>query len=352
MPCTLLQVTAPSPNHGRLVSLDALRGLAALSVVAYHYLSRYDELYAEGDRGRLPGWPYGYYGVHLFFIISGFVIFMTVDRSKRIRDFALSRFLRLYPLYWGCVVLTWTITQLFGPEDRATGVGTMLVNLTMFQSWVGVDYVDGVYWTLTAEMTFYILVAIGMATGCLAGRRLILSLAGWMLISLALRSGQAAVIPGHEYLQVHLGATYSHLFVAGICFYIGRRDGHNLWTVTGLGAALAIAFVGGGVREGLIVGGLFVLFAAALGGWLLPLAWRPLQALGLVSYALYLIHQNIGYAALYWLEERMGLAAYVSVPLAAAGAVALAALLTYGWDRPARAKLRSRARQLRYYQTS
>lgn len=315
-------------------------------MVAYHYTSRFNELNPDASRPVLA-WSYGYFGVHLFFIISGFVIFMSVDRSPRVRDFALSRFIRLYPLYWVCVLATWAIVSVFGPHDRAVSVGTMLVNLTMFQSWFGVADVDGVYWTLAVEMSFYLLVAVGMAAGALRGRRLVLSLAGWLLLSVVLRSGVlAAVLPGHDYLQIHLAASYSHLFVAGICFYIGRRDGHSAWTLTGLGAAVGVAFLGGGLRECLITCGLLTLFAAALRGWLRPLAWRPLQVLGFASYALYLIHQNVGYTALTALQGDLGLRTSWTAPLVMVGAVVVALGLTYGWDQPARSALRDQARRL------
>ncbi len=71
----------------RTFGIDLLRGIACLSVLLFHYLSR-------GPRGGyMPGalWPmaesvarYGYLGVHLFFMVSGYVIFMSaVGRTPR-----------------------------------------------------------------------------------------------------------------------------------------------------------------------------------------------------------------------------------------------------------------------------
>jgi len=64
----------------RLAEVDALRGLAALSVMAFHYTTKYDELFQFS--GTVPfNVPWGYLGVNLFFVISGFVIFMTLERT-------------------------------------------------------------------------------------------------------------------------------------------------------------------------------------------------------------------------------------------------------------------------------
>lgn len=74
---------------GRLQGLDALRGLAALAVVLFHYTARFDELFATTPQSSLS-FPNGHYGVDLFFIISGFVIFMTLQRMRRPADFLVS----------------------------------------------------------------------------------------------------------------------------------------------------------------------------------------------------------------------------------------------------------------------
>ena len=66
----------------RLVELDALRGIAAMAVVAYHYTTHYANQIGHLTRLRF-GFPAGNYGVHLFFLISGFVIFMTLERTRR-----------------------------------------------------------------------------------------------------------------------------------------------------------------------------------------------------------------------------------------------------------------------------
>ena len=83
-------------TEGRLQELDALRGLAALVVVLFHYTSRYDVVFGHNS-APLVSAPWGHFGVNLFFGISGFVIFMTLGRTQTPADFIVSRFSRLYP---------------------------------------------------------------------------------------------------------------------------------------------------------------------------------------------------------------------------------------------------------------
>jgi hypothetical protein len=95
-------------NQPRIEGIDALRGLAALSVVLYHYTAWYDSDY--GPHHTAPGlglaFVYGQFGVELFFIISGFVIYMTLENTNHIYDFAVSRIARLYPAFLACLTVT------------------------------------------------------------------------------------------------------------------------------------------------------------------------------------------------------------------------------------------------------
>ena len=143
-------------NNHRFVELDYLRGLAALSVMFFHYTYGYDNglHLISANKFYLR---FGNLGVQLFFIISGFVIFMTLERTKSSVDFVISRFSRLFPAYWMAmflsIIFVVTVSSPFHYSELS--VKQILVNITMLQHWVKVKDIDAVYWTLSVELTFY-----------------------------------------------------------------------------------------------------------------------------------------------------------------------------------------------------
>lgn len=319
----------------RLTAVDSLRGLAALSVVLFHYTYNFDVKY--GHSSPVPSWPYGYFGVQLFFAVSGFVIFMTVDRSERLRDFVVSRFARLYPVYWVCVTTTWVVVLLIGPSDRRVGVSTYLANLTMFQSFVGFRLVDGVYWTLRVELTFYLAIGIAFWLGWLRGKRLTALIIFWLTLSLALRLSSGSLPHGAD-LTVVTDALYAHLFVAGMCFYLAQSQGWSRLRLLGVLQAVPFAFLGGWI-EGVVTIGLLGLLWLAIADKLPVLRWAPLVWLGGISYALYLIHQNLGYGSLR-LMELHGMPPKAAIFICIVGAIAVAAFLTHRVERPLAQKIK------------
>jgi peptidoglycan/LPS O-acetylase OafA/YrhL len=94
----------PFIDSRRIASIDGLRTIAIVAVIAFHYCYRWgpplspESLYPYGSAlAGLPGARFGAYGVHLFFVISGFVIAMTLDGCRTPREFIVRRYARLGP---------------------------------------------------------------------------------------------------------------------------------------------------------------------------------------------------------------------------------------------------------------
>ena len=156
--------TVSAGNANRIAGLDSLRGLASLAVASGHYTSVYGKIY--GQPADLPFTLHcGREAVELFFIISGFVITMSLDRSKSVADFAVARLARLFPLFWASIWVTFAIVYVAGLPGRETSFGEAVINMSMMPSVLGARPVDVVYWTMTAELFFYLAIATVVAAG-------------------------------------------------------------------------------------------------------------------------------------------------------------------------------------------
>lgn len=320
-------------SSGRFRELDMLRGFAALAVVFFHY-SRHGTRY-------FAAFPFdfwiGKYGVHLFFVISGFVIYYTLERSRTVADFAMSRFSRLYPTYWTALALVIALDLLRGSE-RIWWNG-YLVNSTMLQKFVGFPDVDDVYWTLGIELAFYGLMAVLFVTGQL--QRIVAVGLVW-LFAAAIWGGYFHQYTGPD--ERSLATTwlilpYAPYFIAGTMFFLIHSRGARFQYVAMILLALAVATLVHGITVGWITLGIFALVAAAVSGWLRVLVNPVTLWLGAISYPLYLVHRLPGYAFLDWMNDRH--ASYLlSFVLALAGALLAAQLLSVCVERPAMRALR------------
>ena len=327
----------------RFLELDSLRGIAALSVVLYHYTTRYDELYGHSHSSYL-GFDYGHLGVNLFFIISGFVIFMTLTRTNSFMEFAKKRVVRLFPVYIVAVVITFTLVSFYGLEGRTVSLLDGIVNLTMLQGFLpGVfEHVDGVYWSLTVELIFYIFIGLILIFN-LKDRVYWLS-AIWLGASttfqvFTLISGENIIT---RILLFYSIADYAHLFVIGIMFYLMKGKPYylnHLFILIGI----AYQFAFNDFTSSVVVTGFVALFYLLIHGKLHFLNNRFLTFFGAISYSLYLIHQNIGYIVINIMENN-GLLheIYLIIPLMIS--IGLATLLTYYIEKPALKHFRNKSK--------
>ncbi|WP_160820191.1 acyltransferase [Actinomadura sp. J1-007] len=161
---------APAPAAGRrrrLDWLDALRGIAALVVVFEHSL---DVLFPEVRRTASPWFDFGRYGVFVFFLVSGYIVPASLERRRSVREFWIGRMFRLYP--------PWALAGAIGLAAGAAGVAwappdglaehparAAFAHLTMLQDLLGVPNVVNVFWTLSYEMVFYLLVTALFVAG-------------------------------------------------------------------------------------------------------------------------------------------------------------------------------------------
>jgi peptidoglycan/LPS O-acetylase OafA/YrhL len=329
----------------RLVEVDALRGVAALAVVLFHYTWRFGELF-PGHYQPAFSFSTGYYGVNLFFIISGFVIFMTLERTQRPMDFVVSRFSRLFPSFWVAIGLTFALTHMLGLPGKLVDVGTALANVVMVHSIFKVPHVDDVYWTLEVEMLFY----CGMFTLYRLKRLGSIHLALFALLLLRLvyfvvEHHFGLSLPWMIYRLMIL--QYIPWFTLGICVYLAvnpHKTGTRMPAARTAIMAIGTLFV----CESASVAGLAVAFATAV--WLAssgrfgPLRLRPFVWLGTISYPLYLLHENIGWSIMLRLLST-GLNINLAIAVTLVLVLLLASAVTRWVEQPAMRWIRTSYKQ-------
>ncbi|MFJ3161237.1 acyltransferase family protein [Streptomyces kanasensis] len=308
-------VRLPAPRRRpRLAALDGLRLVAALMVVLYHYVGL-----GHGwriDSGALfprvfPFAAYGWLGVQLFFLISGFVICMSCW-GRSLGDFFTSRVVRLYPAYWFCVLATTAVLVLVPGGYTRLAWADVVTNLTMVQAFLGVEPVDPVYWTLFAELRFYLLFAI-VAWGGLTYRRVLLFCCLWGSAALAFnRFGWGSF--GQFLMPEHCW-----YFIAGMAFYLMYRFRPTvlLWGVVAVSFAAAVPSARLTWRASIknmeqwvpfwpvmaVLTVSFLMMALVATGRTNRITWRWLPVAGSLTYPLYLLHQYIGWEVITYVEN-------------------------------------------------
>ncbi|MER8431768.1 acyltransferase family protein [Mesorhizobium caraganae] len=306
-----------SNNSSRLASLDLLRLVAALAVVAFHYLFR-GPITGDVDVGYAAAAPfaiYGYLGVSVFFLISGFVITWSAE-GRTWQEFAVARFVRLYPGFLVCMTVTFVVLSIADDPRFPTNVSTYAANLTMFARAFHRPSMDGVYWSIMLEIVFYSWIALLMLAGAFQRWKLAI-VAIWLAVS----AGNELFL-GSMAIRVLFITDYAPFFAFGILTQQIVAKGRSpaaliLLAVAFLVSCQTIRFDHGWMLEhhGVAISypALFaakaVVFGIFVGAILIRSMVTPSKTvlmLGGLTYPLYLLHQYIGYISLNALTPLVG----------------------------------------------
>jgi peptidoglycan/LPS O-acetylase OafA/YrhL len=276
-------------------------------VVFYHYIGvsnarighrGHSEVLAWGtsDHNLFPQFlhhaaTFGWTGVELFFMISGFVICMS-GWGRRPADFFVSRVVRLVPAYWAATLLTGAVLLAFPKLTSGIKPSMILTNLTMVQSAYGVPSLVPAYWTLFVELTFYLLFGL-VAIGGVTYRRMVTFCVLWSVASIPAATAHDPV------LNMIINPPYSPFFVAGIAFFLIYKFGSNLllWAIVVYSWLIAVnqPNTSPPPQVVILISAFFVIMAAVATHRLDRVSWRWLTVAGALTYPLYLIHQDIGF---------------------------------------------------------
>ncbi|SEG91961.1 Peptidoglycan/LPS O-acetylase OafA/YrhL, contains acyltransferase and SGNH-hydrolase domains [Nonomuraea solani] len=313
--------------------LDALRGLAAVAVLAEHMLQAIMP-------SLRPYWcNLGIYGVMVFFLVSGYIIPVSLERRGDLRAFWISRAFRLYPLYVAVIGLTLALAWWIPVRDAVPrDPSAVAAHATMLTDVVGVATVVDPMWTLSYEMVFYLVCAAmyaagvhtrgGVAALLFAGGAVLAGLllsgppltGGWVVwaSTVAFALGLACVVARRGAVPVTLalgigavallflssrapwfGAAILAVMFAGAAVHRWEREAGRLWPVGAAAVLVAVAPVWAPqagwwwVQPDVWITTLAMAAATFAGVMAVRERWRiprSLVWLGMVSYSLYLTH--------------------------------------------------------------
>ncbi|WP_286778862.1 MULTISPECIES: acyltransferase family protein [Sphingobacterium] len=295
----------------RIYQIDLFRFIAATAVVLYHYLYRG---YTAGNMSLLSFdgigeyFKYGYLGVDLFFIISGFVIAFSIKHLS-LRKFCYSRFKRLYPMYWICLMLTFIVSYFWGAPRYHVTFTQLLANLTMVQKLWGQGDIDGAYWSLYVELKFYLIIALFLILNRFKKISLDYLVYFWIALpTIKLLLGRSVI---YAVIYEFFLLDWSAYFIAGIIFCQIFLNGPHIKYFLLLPLCLYRSINGAVGRihwlertfhsdfSPYIIGAAIVVFYLLI----LLVSCKKLQAInsprfvkiGMLTYPLYLVHQHIGF---------------------------------------------------------
>lgn len=272
-------------SGGRIDIVEQLRGAAALAVAWFHLTNGYDDWVA------LSG-AYGWLGGEVFFVISGFVIPLSLASNwenlglRALPLFLLRRIVRIEPPYLLSALLVVVLnfvamrTPGFHGKIETYSMQQVLLHVAYLIPFTHYNWLQPIYWTLAYEFVFYLVVA--SVIGLLA------SPVRWPILA-----GFAALLGA---VFGNLASPLLALFAMG-CMVFRARTGRDPTWMAGaviVLAGLAMALSGASAQglAGMIAAAL--LLSSRLASGATGLLGRLLSALGTISFSLYLIHVPIG----------------------------------------------------------
>jgi peptidoglycan/LPS O-acetylase OafA/YrhL len=290
----------------KIGSINVLRFVAALFVVLYHFSFVYyyrDLSYANTPILRYL-FQYGYLGVDLFFIISGFVISLSIENHGPY-DFVKSRLGRLYPIFWISAIVT-SLFLFFGGSIIHSGISVskFFLNMTMIPTILfhmsDNNFLDGSYWTLAVEMKFYFIVLLFLIFKQIKKLEIVSIVTSVVFIFLVL----------FENISVDGTLMWVPNFIAGIIFYNIYRHGFTNWRIFALCNTFFVSTLFSLKRLPFLSDGYgidfkpttviaymliyYILFILISSNKLKMPDNKIVNVLGLLTYPVYLLHQQIG----------------------------------------------------------
>lgn len=318
-----------APKKERILVLDGLRGLAILLVFLFHgYYIWFDYYPYKKLYGDNILFKYGSLGVQLFFLISGFVILMSVERTDRYLKFLKNRWVRLFPSMLICSLIVYGTAHFF--YERPFGIpplksilpGITFINNSILEKMFNTDFpvLELSFWSLFVEVKFYIIFGalyFSFNRNIALGGIFIIYLSALALQLL----GLGGVLQEASWMKIYIGS-FIHFgwFAAGALAYIYfyNREKKYLWMLifTMFCSLLYIVkFQDPVMLVYLVVLCLIFYSALFLKSFGAVFSTRFFKFVGFISYPLYLLHENMLVALIIKLHHNFSQIPYLLLPV-------------------------------------
>jgi exopolysaccharide production protein ExoZ len=318
-------------GNSQIRSVQALRGIAALAVMLFHFRSKINyPSYPIGD------WLFihGAVGVDLFFVISGFImVYTSHDTSKHgvyeVASFYVKRFSRVYPVLFVVLwvaFLSYGALSIFHEADKAQnflrGFLVMPVYTDSAPAYMNDSGIVGVRWTLNYEMFFYLIFGLCLLLGKKRWIALYIGMS-FFLIGLPVIAGKALTM--NENVGYDFGYSYLNLItnpliwefmlgttVALVYPFIRKYKGYTTRALLVASTVYCVWVLMGGYRaaHGVLNAGLpfallllFILIEEETVDRYTP---EILVKLGGISFSLYMVHTSVGTRLTKFIEDLAG----------------------------------------------
>jgi peptidoglycan/LPS O-acetylase OafA/YrhL len=292
-------------KDNRIKQLDGLRCLCITLVIAFHYFYAYPNYLPYHNKfANFYLVRYGYLGVNCFFIISGFVIYMTLQKCKDIRTFFIRRFIRLWPTLLICTTLTFIVVNHSDVDSIKSHLHYFWCALTITDPvlWTkllkfkSMYYIDPVEWSLICEVVFYFTASILY----FINKQKFFT--NWLLYTATIMAIAMIVKYSNTWFNTYITAilqpNFISFFTIGIYFF-------NLYTNSKMPlkvhlAAILLFFLQLILFQNLKEIAFLISFVALFllfiykSSWTSLLSSRIMAYVGQISYTLYLTHNYLG----------------------------------------------------------
>ena len=272
----------------------------------------------------------------LFFI---YISIWNIKPAVSIVKYMINRYFRLYPTYFIAIILIYLLSLFFPLGERSVDFITFLQNLTMLNGFWGVEYVDGAHWYITMLLSASLFVVI-IETKCGTERRKQVAFLLWLLIGFFIRFVKAPVIVRSIFTVGYIGTISFIASVKRLSITIAekRKVPFDFGFFTELFIIiLSMSYMASlrGIRYCIMMAMACCIYLFCVYEKMKIFDNVVLKWVGMISYPLYLIHQNISYMVINLLYNYFGKQFYIIYYLVAIlVSTMLGVILFYFWDKP------------------